>query len=315
MNSMRRFAFIFLGFTAAAMAAEYPNKPIRIVTGTPGGGLDLTARVMAPGLTAALGQQIIVDNRTFAVAPPTVAKALPDGYTLLLYGSPFWLAPFMRDDVSYDPIKDFAPIALTVSGPNVLVVNPSVPAKSIKELIALAKANPGKLNFASSSPGAAGHLATELFKATARIDIVHVPYKGASQALTAVLGNEVQLMVANSGAVAGHLKSGKLRALGVTSARPSELFPGLPTVAASGLPGYESVTMFGMFAPAGTPAPIVNRLHQDIVKVLKQPDVKDRLLASGVEVVAGTPQQLTAAVKAEMSSLGKVIKDIGLKGE
>src|SRR3990172_10700935 len=131
MNSMRRFAFIFLGFTTAAMAAEYPNKPIRIVTGTPGGGLDLTARVMAPGLTAALGQQIIVDNRTFAVAPPTVAKALPDGYTLLLYGSPFWLAPFMRDDVSYDPIKDFAPIALTVSGPNVLVVNPSVPAKSI----------------------------------------------------------------------------------------------------------------------------------------------------------------------------------------
>ncbi|MBI4191815.1 MAG: tripartite tricarboxylate transporter substrate binding protein [Betaproteobacteria bacterium] len=293
----------------------FPNKPIRIVTGGVGGGLDFAARLIAPGLLSSLGQPIIVDNRGSIPAPEIVARASADGHTLIFYGSPFWLAPFMRKNVPYDPVKDFSPITLAVTAPNVLVVHSSVAANSVKELIALAKAQPGKLNYASSSLGSAGHLGTELFKAMAGVNIVEIPYKGGAQVLNALIGNEVQLMLANAGGVAPLLKSGKLKVLAVTSPQPSALLPGVPTVAASGLPGYESVTFFGVFAPAKTPAAVIDRLNQEIVRVLNQPDVKERLLTAGVEVVAGTPEQLAVAVKSEMAALGKVIKDVGIRAE
>ena len=296
-----------------ASGQDYPNKPIRIVTGTAGGGLDFAARLMASGLVSSMGQQVIVENRGFVMAPPTVAKARPDGYTLLFFGSPFWLAPLMRTDLSYDPVKDFSPITLAVTSPDILVVHPSLPVKSVKELIALAKARPGELNYASSAIGAGSHLAGELFKAMAGVNILHVPYKGVTVALNDLIGGQVQMMFATAGASAPHIRSGRIRALAVGSAKPSALFPGLPPVAASGLPGYQSVGIYGVFAPAETPAAVIDRLHQEFVRALNRADVKEKLLNSGVEAVGSTPQQLAAAVKSDMTRLGKVIKDLGIR--
>lgn len=224
---------------------SYPNKPLRLVTAAPGGGSDFASRLIAQGLTPSLGQQVIVDNRggaNGAIAAQTVADALPDGYTLLLYASTVWIVPFLQR-VSYDPVRDFAPITLALSSPIILVVHPSVAAHSVKELIDLAKAKPGALNYASSSSGSPNHLAAELFKAMANINIAHIPYKGGGPALRALIGGEVQLMFATAGGAVPHISSGRLRALAVTSAQPSVLFPALPTVAASGLPDYEAATV------------------------------------------------------------------------
>jgi tripartite-type tricarboxylate transporter receptor subunit TctC len=297
-------------------AQNYPSKPIRIITAEPGGISDFGARVIAQGMSASMGQQVIVDNRGGgALASPPVAKAPPDGYTLTFQGSNMWLLPLFQENAPYDPIKDFAPISVGGRAPNVLVVHPSLPVKSVKELIALAKAHPGALNYASGTTGSGIHVASEMFKAMAGVNIVRVNYKGTSQAITDLVAGQVQVMFPNAGSGMPLIKAGRLRALAITSAKPSALMPGLPTIADSGVPGYESGAFTAMFAPANTPAPIISRLNQEMLRVLNQPDVKQKYLDRGVEVEPGTPAELLTAVKAEMSAVAKVIKDSGVKGD
>lgn len=293
---------------------SYPNKHIRIVTATVGGTLDFGARLIAQGISGSLGQAVIVDNRGL-IAAEIVAKAPPDGYTLIYYTSPFWLTPFLRDNVRWDPVKDFAPISLTDRAPNFLVVHQSVAAKSVKELIALAKARPGELNYAGASVGSSAHLSAELFKAMAGVDMVAIHYKGGGPSLNALIAGEVQLIFSPAGSVIPYLKTGRLRALAVTSAVPSAMFPELPTVAASGLPGYEAVTIVGMFAPAGTPAAIINLLNREIVQALKRAEVKEKFSNLGVETVGSSPEQFAAKMKSEMVKWGKVIKNAGIRAD
>ena len=301
-----------MGFGAGtAFAQDFPSKPVRMVTSAPGGGGDVIARLIAQAISGSLGQQVIVDNRGGVISSETVAKAPPDGYTLLSQPNSFWLLPFMQK-VSYDPVRDFLPVSLTVTSPNVIVVHPSLPVKSVKELIAFAKARPGQLNFAAGSTGSSSHLAAELFKMMAGINIVYIPYRGAGPALNDTLGGQVSLLFSNTAAAGPHIKSGRLRGLAVTSAKPSALAPGLPTAASSGLPGYEAAAIYGVFAPAGTPATLVTRLNQEIVRALNRPDVKEKFFNAGVEVVASSPEQLATIMKSDMVRLGKVIKDAGI---
>ncbi len=302
--------------SGAAVGQSYPSKPIRIVTAQVGGGNDFAARLIAQGLSRNLGQSVIVDNRggSVIISADLVAKALPDGYTLLLYGNNMWLLPFMRDNVRYDTVNDFSPVTLAVSSPNILVVHPSLPAKSAKELIALAKAKPGELNYGAAVGGVA-HIAAELFRAMAGIDIVHVPYKGGGPALTDVIAGQLQLMFPTAGAVAPHFKSGRLKPLGITSAKPSALFPDLPPIAATGLPGYESLSRFAIFAPAKTSPAIIKLLNQEIVRVLQNAEVKQKFNNVGIETVGSSPEQLSATIKSEMDTLGRVIRKAGIRAE
>ena len=296
-----------------AYAQNWPLKPVRIITAEPGTGNDLIARLIVPYLSNAFGQQFIVDNRGL-VAVDMVAKAAPDGYTLLSYGPPLWLTPLLRQ-VSYDPLRDLAPITLAGSSPNILAIHPSVPAKSVSELLLLAKQRPGELNYSSSSTGSSPHLAAELFKSMAGINIVRVPYKGSSQALVGLVGGQVHLMFPNAGTVAPHLKSTRVRALAVTTSAPSALVPGLPTLSASGVTGYESASQFALFAPAGTPSAIIERLNREMIAALRKPDVTERLFGSGVEVTTGTPTELAVTMKSEMAKWGKLIKETGIREE
>ena len=296
-----------------AYAQNWPLKPVRIITAEPGTGNDLIARLIVPYLSNAFGQQFIVDNRGL-VAVDMVAKAAPDGYNLLSYGPPLWLTPLLRQ-VSYDPLRDLAPITLAGSSPNILAIHPSVPAKSVSELLLLAKQRPGELNYSSSSTGSSPHLAAELFKTMAGINIVRVPYKGSSQALVGLVGGQVHLMFPNAGTVAPHLKSTRVRALAVTTSAPSALVPGLPTLSASGVTGYESASQFALFAPAGTPSAIIERLNREMIAALRKPDVTERLFGSGVEVTTGTPTELAVTMKSEMAKWGKLIKETGIREE
>ena len=289
---------------------NYPNKPIRIVTSEPGGGNDIVARLVAEGLTASLGQRVIVDNRGI-IAAEIAAKATPDGYTLLIYGSNIWLMQYLRDNLPWDPLRDFAPITVAVDLPNILVVHPSLPVKSVKELVELAKAKPGELNYAAGTIGVSPHLAAELFKALAGVNIVRVPYKGGGPALNGLIGGEVHLMFPNAGSVMPHIKSGRVRALAVSTAQPSALAPGLPTVAEA-VPGYETGAVICVFAPARTPAAIVDLLNREIVRVLNGAVVKERLFNSGSEVVANSPREFAAFIKSDMARMGKVIRDAGI---
>lgn len=299
----------------AVSAQTYPSKPIRIVTAQAGGGTDFVARLIAQGLTDSLKQPVIIDNRggNVSIGAEIVAKAAPDGHTLLLNAATFWVAPLLQA-APYDPVRDFAPLTLATTAPNMLVVHPALPVKSVKELIALAKAKPGMLNYGGSTAGSSTHLAVELFKAMAGVDIVRVPYKGQGPMFAALMAGEVQLTITSGAALLPHVKSGRMRALAVTSARLSAMFPGLPTIAAT-VPGYESETVFAVFAPAATPAAIVNQLQQEIARVLNKPDVKEKFFAAGNEVVASPPQHLAAAMKVDMARMGKVIKDAGIRGE
>lgn len=304
--------FVGLMMLGAGVASgqNYPNKLIRIITAAPGSANDWGARLIAQEVAPSLGQQMIVENRG-GLGAEVVAKAPPDGYTLLFYGGSVWLLPFLRDNVPWDPVKDFAPVTLALSSPNIVVVHPSLPVKSVKELIALARARPGELNYAAGTIGASPHLSTELFKAMAGVDIVRVGYKGTGPSVIALVGGEVHLMFAGLGSVAPHVKSGRLRALAVTSAQPSALVPGLPTVSAS-LPGYEATSILGIFAPAKTPAAIINRLHQEIVRAISRNEVKERLFNAGVEVVGSSPEEFATTVKVDMARMGKVIRDAGI---
>jgi tripartite-type tricarboxylate transporter receptor subunit TctC len=317
MQLSRAFDCVIVGFLLNAgvlLAQTYPNKSIRIVTSEPGGGLDLSARLIGQGLSANMGQPVVVDNRPSGVIPgEIISKAQPDGYSLLITGSAFWLLPLMQD-TPYDPIKDFAPITLAIRSPTILVVHPSVPVKSVSELITMAKAKPGSLNYASSAPGGSSHLAGELFKAMAGVEIVRIAYKGNGPAVNDLLAGQVQMMFSNAGGATQHVKSGRLRALAVTSARPSELLPGLPTVAAS-LPGYVAETVYGVFAPARTPTTITQRLNDEIVALLKKAEFKDKFFNAGVETVGTTRQQLADAMRHEIASMGKVIREVGIRSQ
>jgi tripartite-type tricarboxylate transporter receptor subunit TctC len=310
------FLFALCALAASAVCAQtYPNRPIRFVTAAAGGGNDVAARVIAQGLTERFGQQVIVDNRGGAHVPAnTVAKAPPDGYTILVQNNTVWVAPLL-EKTAYDHFRELAPITLTARAPNVLVVHPSLPAGSVKDLIALAKAAPGSINYASGVVGSSNHIAGELFKAMAGVDLMRIGYKGSGPALIDVMAGQVKVMFATTTSSSGHLKSGKLKALAVTSAQPSALLPDLPTVASSGVPGYVAESIYGVWAPAKTPAAVQSLLHQEIVKVLAVPQNRDRFFSSGAEIVASTPQQFAAEIKAESTRLEKVFKSAGIKAE
>jgi tripartite-type tricarboxylate transporter receptor subunit TctC len=303
------------GQTKASGAAQpYPGKAVRIVTNTPGGSTDLASRLIAQGISGALGQPVIIENRPAIVLVEIVSKAQPDGYTVLVESGTLWIAPFLQK-VPYDPVKDFIPITLLTRAPNLLVVHPSIAAHTVKELIALAKAKPGALNYASSTAGSSNHLAGEMFNGMAGVKIVRVPYNGTGPALNGVIGGDVQMLFANAAAGMPHVKSGRLRALAVASLQPSPLAPGLPTVAAAGLPGFVAVTTNGMWAPANTPAPVIRRLNQEVVRFLNSTEAKEKFLNSGFETVADSPEEATTEIKADMARMSKVIKDAGIKGE
>ncbi|MGH8700122.1 MAG: tripartite tricarboxylate transporter substrate binding protein [Burkholderiales bacterium] len=309
------FPFALWLLPCGADAQEFPTRPVRIVTSEAGGGNDIQARMIARGLSGALGQQVIVENRPSGVIPgEIVSRAPPNGYTLLLYNNTLWTGPLIQK-TPYDPVRDFAPVTTATIGPNVLVVNPASPANSVSDLIALAKSKPGALNYASSGTGATNHLAAELFKTMAGVDIVRIGYKGAGPGLNDLIANQVQVMFPTAGAVAPHVKAGRVKALAVTSAERSSIAPQLPTVAASGLPGYESLAIYGIFVPAGTPRAIVHRLNAEIVRVLTAADVKDKFLGMGMEAIGGSPDELAARIKSEMARMVKVIRDAGIKAE
>ena len=302
---------------AAAPGQSYPAKPIRLITVETGGGADFAARVIVAGLSDSLGQQVVVENRGGAggaIAIETVARMPPDGYTLLLQGSTLWLLPFLRAKASWDPVKDFAPIAWATKAPNILVVHPSLPVKSVRELIALAKAKPGELSYSSSGTGSSTHIAAGLFTSMAGVNILHIPYKGAGPSLNGLIGGQVHIAFAFAGGAMPHVKSGRLRALAVCSAQPTPLTPGLPTLAAT-LPGYELVSTLGIFAPAGTPAQHIARLNQAIVQVLNRSDVKERFFTAGAETVGSSPEELLALMTSDMARLGPVIKNAGIRDD
>ena len=305
---------MLLSGVAGANAAEYPVKPLRIVTSEAGGGNDVPARIVAQGLTLALGQQVVIENRPSGVVPAEiVAKAAPNGYTLLFYNNALWTAPLIQA-TPYDMLRDFTPVSAVARAVNVLVVNSALPAKSVADLIALAKTKPGGLNYGSSGTGASNHLAAEIFRTMAQIDIVRVNYKGAGPALTALIAGELQLMFPSAGAATPHVRAGRVKALAVTSAAPSALFPGLPAIAAT-LPGYESLAIYGLFAPAGTPPAIIVRLNTVVAQFLARADIQERFAAAGMDAAASTPGQLSASVQAEVARIGKVIRAAGIRAD
>lgn len=320
MNSQARFgAAVLLSIAISAgnaIAQEFPNKPIRIVTGGAGGGNDVLARLIGQGLTASWGQQVVVDNRPSGVIPGEItAKAAPDGYTLVLSGASFWVSPLFLERPPYDPVRDFTPVMMPVSTPNILVVSPQLPVKNVKELIALAKARPGELNYGTPGAGSSPHLGAELFRTMAGVNIVRVNYKSAGASIGEVMAGQIQMTFGNAASVSQQAKSGRLKALAVTSAQPTPLFPDLPTVAATGLPGYEMVSYFGIFGPPKVPAPIVDKLNREILRVISRVEVKDLLANAGIEVVGSTPAQLGVIIKAEVAKWGKVIRDAGIRSE
>jgi len=313
--SVRMFAFALTMLAASAAFGQdaYPNRLIRILTSEAGSTNDIVARIVARGLTASLGQSAIVENRG-GPAADVVARAPADGYSILLYGSSVWVLPYFRR-MSYDPLRDLAPISSAYSQSIVLLVHPSLPVRSVKELMALAKARPGDLNYSAGTIAATPHLAMELFRYMTGLDIVRINYKGTAPAVNALLAGEVQVMFTGAGSIMQHVKSGRLRALAVTTAERSPLTPGLPTVAESGLPGYEFTSVVGIFAPAKTPPPILNLLSQEIVKILRKPDVSEMLFESGVATLGSTPEDFATRVKADIDRWRKVIQDTGIRVE
>jgi tripartite-type tricarboxylate transporter receptor subunit TctC len=302
-------------------ASSYPNKPIRlIVPYTSGGGYDVVARLLAQRLTERWGQQVLVDNRAGAngnIGATMVAKADPDGYTLLLGGiGPNAINPSIYGDkTGYDAIKDFAPVMLVATFQNIVVVNASVPVKSIKELIDLAKSKPGQINYASAGSGSTQHLSAELFKTMAGVDLTHIPYKGSAPAQAALLSGEVSLMFNSTPTTLPHIKTGKLRGLAVTGSRRSSEAPDLPTVAESGVPGYEVIGWYGVLAPAGTPKEIVSKINGELHKILQLPAINTRFKDLGVETDGGSPEQFGNFIKKEVTKWAKVVKDSGAKAD
>lgn len=301
----------------AAAAESYPNKPVRMIVAVPPGGpADTLARLVGPRLAEALGQTVVIDNRPGAngiIAYEMAARAAPDGYTFVLVAAGVAINPSLYRKVPYDPVKDFAPITHGVSVPNILVVHPSVAAKSVGELVAVAKAAQGRLTFASAGNGTSGHLALELFRQLAGLQLVHVPYKGGGPALAELVAGQVQALFSIALAATPQIKAGKVRALAITSAERSPVAPELPTVAESGFPGFEVIGWFGWLAPGGTPKEFVGRLNREIVQTLRRSDVRDRLLGMSTVPVGNTPQQFAAFIRSERDKWAKVIQDAGIR--
>jgi len=319
LTTIRACGAIALCAVGAAASAQpvYPVKPIRLVVPfVPGGSTDFIARIMGQKLDEALGQQVIVENRAGAggnIGLDYVAKSPADGYTLIFgHVGTFGFGPSLYQKLPYDPVRDFAPIVLFAMVPNMLVVHPSLPARNVKELVALAKARPGKINYGSSGNGSASHLATEYFKLLSKTDITAIPYKGTGPLVTDVIAGEISLTITGVPPLYPHVQSGRLRALGVGSTKRLSLLPDLPTIAEAGVPGYESSTWFGPLAPARTPREIVVRLNAELMKILQRPDIRSRFAAEGVEGLGSTPEEFGAYIKAEIERWGRVIKAAGI---
>jgi tripartite-type tricarboxylate transporter receptor subunit TctC len=313
---------VFSGLALAiahANAQSYPTKPVRIIVPfPPGAGADITTRLFAPRLSEALGQSVVVENRAGAagnIGAEVVARAAPDGYTLLTAPASIAISQTLYKKLSFDLLRDFQAVSMLASVPFLLVVHPSLPVKNVKDLIALAKARPGQLNYASTGNGSSPHLTAEMLKMQARIDAVHVPYKGTPLAVTDLLTGQVSFMFANALSMLPHVNSGRLHALGVTSAKRNAATPQLPTMAESGLPGFESGTWYALLAPAGTPREVVARLSAEIGKLTQHPDIRKKLVAQGAEALTMTPGETAAYIKSEVAKWGKVVEASGAKVE
>ena len=315
---LRGAAALLAVLSPFAFAQAYPDKPIRVIVPVPAGGTpDVVARMVTPGLSNLLGQQLVVDNRGGAgglIGAEMAARAIPDGYTLF-FSSPGSLVilPYLQKHVNYDTLRDFTPISLVSVGPFLLITHPSVPAKSVKELLDMAKASPGKLNYASAGNGAANHLAMELFKSMANVNITHIPYQGAPQAVTDLIGGSVNLMFNSIPPALQHIKAGRLRMLGVSSAKRSPQLPDVPTISEAGVAGYESITWFGLLAPAKTPAPIVKRLNELLVKVVRAPELKAQFESQGYDPVGSSAAEFTTFIRGEAEKYSRVVKASGAK--
>ena len=306
------------GITAPAVLGQnYPSHAIRLVVpSSPGGGTDIVGRMLAQKLSEQLGQQVVVDNRAGAgtvIGNDTVAKSAPDGYTLLMGLSTLAINPSMYAKLPYDALRDFAPISQSVSACNILILHPSVPAKTVIELIALAKAKPGSLTFGSAGTGTNPHLSGELFKSLARIDMVHVPFKGSGQSVISQLAGEIAANFPSVPTAMPYIKAGRLRGLGVTTLKRAQALPDVPSIAEAGLPGYEATQWFGLLAPTGTPRTIIDRLYQESSRALRSADMKERMTAEGLEVVGGTPEEFASYIRSETEKWTQVIKAAGIK--
>lgn len=312
-------ALMAIATDTAVAQQKYPTRPIRLVVpSAPGGGTDITARIMAPKLSEYLGQQVVVENRAGAatmIGGEAVVRSIPDGHTLLMGISTLAINPAMYRKVAYDALKDLSTISQVVTLSNVLVTHPSLPAKSVKELVALAKTRPNQINFASAGVGTNPHLTMELFLSMTGIKMTHVPYKGSGQGIIDVLAGQVPVMTPAVPTALAYIKAGRLRALGVSGAKRSNAAPDIPTIAEAGVPGYEATQWFGILAPSGTPRAIVDRLHRETVRALKEPEVRDRLVADGSDPVGSSPEEFAAYLRSETVKWAKVVKDVGIQPE
>jgi tripartite-type tricarboxylate transporter receptor subunit TctC len=321
MRARYRWVSIFATAVIALSSAhaQYPAKPVRVIVPfPPGGGTDTLARIYGQKLGELIGQQVLIDNRPGGgtnIGAEIAAKSPPDGYTALMGNIAHAINVTLYSRLAYDFVKDFAPVTLLASTPNILVVHPSLPVRSVKELIALAKARPGELDYASSGSGSSAHLAAELFNSMAGVKMTHIPYKGGGPAVVALAGGQVSVGFATTPSVIGHIKSGKMRGLAVTTAQRSPSTPELPTMSEAGVAGYEAGTWYGLLVPAGTSKEIVTRLHAESVKLLKLQDVKERLDAAGFEVIGNTPEQFAAFIRSEIDKWAKVVKASGARAE
>jgi tripartite-type tricarboxylate transporter receptor subunit TctC len=308
-----------LAASFGALAQGYPSKPIKIVVPYPPGGFnDTLGRTLAAKFTEAWGQPAVVENKpggNTLIGNDFVAKSAPDGYTLLVVAFPFSVVPSLFKTMPYDTARDFSPVILAATSPNLLVVHPSLPVNTVAELVALAKAKPGTLSYASTGNGSSNHISMELFKSLAGVEIVHIPYKGSGPAVSDLLGGQVHLMFDNTPNVLPQVKAGRLRALGSSGAKRSTLTPDVPTVAEAGVPGYEVTVWFGLVAPAGTPREVIQKLNAEVTKILAMPDVRERFLAQGVDPVGSTPEQFADHIRAQMAKWAKVVHDAGVKAE
>jgi tripartite-type tricarboxylate transporter receptor subunit TctC len=321
--TMRKFAVtaVILSLGApvgAALAQAYPAKPIRMMIGfPPGGGTDIIGRIVAQKLGDALGQQVIVDNRGGAsgqLAAELLSRAAPDGYTIMMaHIAAISILPSLVSKLPYDAQKDFAPVSLAAIGPNLLVVHPSVPAKTVRELVALARSRPGQLQYASPGSGTVQHLAGELFKLQAKVDILHVPYKGSGQSIVDLVGGQVHMDFDAVPPVINHVRQGKLRALAVTSAKRFSLLPDLPTVEESGVPGFDMSTWWGVVVPAAVSKDIIAKLHGEMVKSLRQPEAREKILGVGADVVGNTPEEYAAFIRTETDKYARIVKAANIK--
>jgi len=316
---LRILLLIALASCTSAHAADYPERPVRLVVSyPPGGGTDVTARTIVAKFSEGLGRQVVIDNRAgggSTIGTDLVAKASPDGYTLLMADTTFGIIPGLYGKLPYDALKDFQPVSQLTSVPVGLVVHPSLPANSVKELVALAKAKPGELNFGSGGIGTPVHMAGELLKLAAHIDIVHIPYKGAGPAFTDLLGGHFQIMFPTLQSAVPYIKSGRLRLLALTSEKRSSAFPDTPVMEEAGVPGVVAVAWFGIQAPRGTPKAIIARLHDETLKTLQDPTVRQRFETEGADIVGSTPAQFGKFISAEIAKWTKVVKDGGIKPE